>query len=323
VLHNKKNIKDETRRKVQDAIRRLQYNPLRNIPLLRQTKTKTIGLILPIGMFDMSPFYHRAIMAAQRTLSEKGHACTIYSETDIERAVDAAFQPDTPSLRCDGVVCFCPNSKYDRYLDVLRTWRIPAVLVQRTTTVPGITTIHSDDYAGTKRLMEHLAGLGHTRIGLVHVQREVFIATERKQAFLDFVKERGWSAEQCPVLPLPAGEPDAMRNLALRLRDDPAAPSAVFCYDDQLAAWCLSELARAGLRVPGEMSVAGYDDDMPSARLAPPLTTMRMPVEEIVAAACRLLVEGRTERGTQPSDIRFPCTLVERESVQKPRTENG
>jgi DNA-binding LacI/PurR family transcriptional regulator len=197
--------------------------------------------------------------------------------------------------------------------------------------LPGVPLVGIDDVAGAEAAVGHLLALGHRRLAVLAMplqaggregradlrrQREATYRVMRRRlaGAAAAVGEAGLAWEQVPVLECTANDPDAGARAVTDLLAGPGAPTAVFACSDQLALGVLRAARGAGVRVPDQLSVVGFDDS-PSARFAdPPLTTVAQPLRErgrSVGALVRALLRGEAVAGPP----RHPVHLVVRSST--------
>ena len=224
----------------------------------------------------------------------------------------------------DGFVIYCmPES--DPRLDAVRERRLPHVLVDHRPE-PGTRTVNIDDRGGARATADHLTGLGHRRLGIVDGwDKRARTGPEAEAEAVYYVnKERmaGWRAGAEAVgidwgsvqtASGPGFDRATGRVAALRMLDLPEPPTAIVTYSDRLARGVLDAAAERGVRVPQELSVAGFDDVPEAARSLPPLTTVRQPHTEKGASAVRLLLDDDA-----PGAVRLPVELVVRRSTGPP-----
>lgn len=269
VLNNRTNVKEETRRKILSTIKKLQYDPFKNLPLINNIKTRTLGLVLTYTSGDsIHPFDNRAIVTMQQSARRHGYNCLLLSEDEIMQKTQDDFHLGSRNIPCDGLVLFCPRTNWNSYLPVLRNWGIPCVLVRRTTDLGGIAMINDNDYAGELLALEHLYALGHRTIGIFGRGLEPGPQVNaRYTAYLDFIVRQR----------LNQGAP-----LVYNLDRETASPfpqwfnqvkkhgiTAFVTLTDDLAVDLIKRLKALGVRVPEDISVVGYDNDY-TARISAP-----------------------------------------------------
>jgi LacI family transcriptional regulator len=193
---------------------------------------------------------------------------------------------------------------------------LPVVTVGDALPGPTVGEVLFDNRAGVTLVLEHLSGLGHRRIAVL---------TPRRPSTPDRPAERVVAAV-CAQLGLEAtvvnsrhSVEDAAAAAAALLARDPR-PTAVFCLSDSIACGVYAAAAAAGLAIPGDLSVAGYDDHAIAGVLAPALTSVDWGLPAVAAAAGGMLaaaVEGRPRRGAR-AHVRVTPSLVERASTSRP-----
>jgi LacI family transcriptional regulator len=196
---------------------------------------------------------------------------------------------------------------------------VKVVLVNRTMDDAPVASVTGDEYLGIGLAVRHLASLGHQRIAFVGGDPDASTGLMRYQAFTAWMRGEGLSVD-----------PDLIAH-ADRFHEEPGAAAfaelldrgtkftAVVCANDRLALGCYDALQERGLRVPGDFSVIGYNDMLFTDKFAPPLTTVRIPHDQIGVKAAQLLLEAINDVDAPPMSVRLTPTLVVRESTGPPR----
>jgi LacI family repressor for deo operon, udp, cdd, tsx, nupC, and nupG len=216
--------------------------------------------------------------------------------------------------RADGLVVFDGSLPPEDLAAERRGAALPPVILAcewiDALTLP---TIRVDNEAGARLAVAHLAALGHRSIGHVLGPEGNVLTAARARGTRAALAERGLDVREDWFLPgdfsLESGRRAARTWLGL-----PDRPSAVFCASDEMACGFIGEVQRCGLRVPGDVSVAGFDDIEVIAHITPALTTIRQPRSEIGEAAARGmldLIAGAEER----REIVLPVELIVRDST--------
>jgi LacI family repressor for deo operon, udp, cdd, tsx, nupC, and nupG len=293
-------VAEKTQLKVESAIRKTGYTPNTLAQKLRRGRSHHILVAVPsVG----DPFFS-AVMRGVRKAA-RAHGYTVFiRETRQEALMTDEMNAVLDSKQADGIVLLNNMTyvadKLDLSTDPLRR---PA-------------TIHIDNAAAAETMTQFLIEHGHRRIAMIY--------SGRKPSFVD--RERGFrAAMQQAGLDVPAklvidteNSLDGGREAARSLLNLDTPPTAIFCGSDELAIGCMHEVRTAGLRVPTDISVAGFDDNRYAAVSNPPLTTIRQPAESmgarIIEALCFAL-----ENEDMPTDVRevVPHQLVVRESVAR------
>ena len=220
--------------------------------------------------------------------------------------------------RVDGLIVADAHLEFTPPGAVLRN-EVPTVLVGRSEAGESYPAIVGDDRAALSLVVRHLVELGHTRIAHVAGPLDISTGRYRRDGFIDAVAGVGLTASDCRIFEAGSFHSADGHAACSRLIDSGDAATAVVAANDLLALGCIDAIRERGLRVPGDISVTGYDDIALVDRLDPALTTISLPYEEMGAAAGRLLLDllsagGRTvEARYEP--IRLAPTLVVRSST--------
>jgi LacI family transcriptional regulator len=285
--------------------------------------TKHISIVFPSAECISFPYFGRALKALKDTTTPAGWQCALYTENEIIKQSN-----DPAALETDGVVVCSPAQDWNIYLKALRDRQVPCVLIRRKTTVPGVIMLHDSDHKGTYLALEHLYALGHRTFGFLGRWNNS-IMVDRRNAYCQFLQERGLTLD--PGLMYKRVRTDATRHgkdvWVQALRDWvkqlfmlPQPPTAFMCYSDIEAIYLLNEIWRAGRRVPDDVALVSFDDDSIAKNSRPPLTTVRLPIEEMCEKACRIIMDNAWEQ--TPTDIEFENRLIVRESCGYYLAEN-
>lgn len=223
------------------------------------------------------------------------------------------------ALKPDGVILTPPSSDNLGVLETLDKAGTPYVRVGPERAEGLGPRVHMDDVAAAREMTQHLADLGHKRIGFIIGEPRYGASQARREGYLEAMKARGLPVADSWVrqgdFTFQSGLEQAKALLAL-----PDRPTAIFASNDDMALGCVAAIAEAGLMTPGDVSVAGFDDS-PSSRFSrPQLTTVRQPVAEMSSMAAKLLIaQARNSDGTKrPVDELLPFELIHRASTAPP-----
>ncbi len=310
VLNGSPSVSEDTRRRVLEAIAVLDYQPSAVARALSTGRTHAIAVVAP---FFTQPSVIERLHGVSETLAGSGYQLILL---DVERAEQRrdVFRSFTVRGRFDGVlaISLAPTDPEARRLDAAG---IPIVLLDRAhDTLPTITI---DDFEGGRMAAEHLLALGHRRIAFLGDEEENLFgfdsSAHRREGFEAALAAEGIDIPPEWILRRPHGR-DAARAAAAELlaQDDP--PSAVFAASDHQAIGVLEAAAAAGVPVPGELSVIGFDN-VEAARFSG-LTTIAQPLQESGAIGAELLL--RRMSGGSVEGHRMHLALVERGSTAPP-----
>ncbi|MEU7488882.1 LacI family DNA-binding transcriptional regulator [Streptomyces sp. NPDC042319] len=297
-------VTEASREKVRAAAERLGFQPNRSARALTTGRTGMIGLIVPTLA---NPFFSPLVLGAQRAAEEAdGHLLISVSEYSAEREAALA---DRLGEQADGVVMVAPVGT-DAVLRERARHR-PLILVDRR--VGRLPAVVLDAEEGADRLAGHLLELGHREIAYVSGPPGSWADTRRRAALAERTAAAG--ARLHVLGPLPPTF-DAGIAAAGQL---PGGATAVLAYNSYLTLGLLHGLRAAGLRVPADVSVAAGDDLSALGVTDPPVTALRVPVEEAGATAVRRLLDLCAGAGTRTT-TRLAPGLEVRASTAPPRT---
>lgn len=284
-------IAGKTRERVLAAARELAYRPNPLARALRGMRTMLLGVIVR----DITdPFFAAAIEAASMEASQRGYNIVLgHAHGRADEAI--ALWRVLEARHCDAILLFGDMSDQPRLIDDLRGAHIPVVALWQGSRSDGIASVSVDNRAGVSAVLDHLVRLGHRRIGFVGGRRLGDIQ-EREAAFVDYLTEMGEPPREHYRQHAPNNPTGGGRALAALL-DLPQPPTAVVTSTDVLAIGVLHEAHERGISVPDDLSVTGFDDIPLAAFTVPALTTVRMPVREMMAAAVRTVIDERAPPG--------------------------
>ena len=305
-------VSPEVRRRVDQAARELRYIPHSGARSLITRRTQTIGVLLP----DLhGEFFSELIRGIdQRARADRMHVLVSSSHGDADEAI-AAIR--TMRGRVDGLLVMSPHVDASALREHLPP-SIPVVLMNTPVEAHDAETcdaIGVDNYAGARAMVEHLAARGCKRIALVSGPGANFDAQERLRGYRDALAASVPGAEPIIVdgdFSEQSGYRAGQQLLGLAKR-----PDAIFAANDMMAIGCLFALNEAGVQVPGDIALAGFDD-IPIARfVTPPLTTVRVRIADLGQQAMAALMQALQGTRGEASQI-LPVELVARESTNRP-----
>ncbi len=218
--------------------------------------------------------------------------------------------------QCDGLIMLASDVD-NTLLARLVEDAVPLVLIGRHPRFPWLSSVNVENAEGARLAVAHLVALGLRRVATITGRPGDSPGAERRDGY-----EAALRAAGLPVAPelvaegdlaAPSGDAAMRRLLAL-----PDRPTAVFAADDAMAAGALRAIRAAGLSVPGDVALVGFDDAPIATLTDPPLTTVRQPVYELGAAAARLLIDQLEGRAAAAIQRRLPVELIVRRSCGAP-----
>lgn len=315
VTNGKSTVDRKLAKRVWQAIEEVGYVPNPQARALVSGRSRVLGLLISE---ITNPFYPELIQSFEDIAFENDFEVMVGSTTYNEKQT-RIFIRRLVQRRVEGVAVMTFRTDSD-YLDELIAHKIPVVTIDVGIKAARSLVLEVDYARGIDQAIQHLAVMGHRRIGFVggpmpHVTNEL-----RQEAFLQSVRKIGLPANDSPILPgdhtFEGGTRAAHQLLALKDR-----PTAVFCSNDLMAIGVLHGLTERGIVVPGEMSVVGFDDIHLAEFANPPLSSVRMSREDLSRGAFKGLMAVRESEKEGPfAPIRIETNLVVRRSTAPWRT---
>lgn len=314
VLNQEPGVHSETREQVLAVVQRLNYRPKQSARSLAGGRSFLLGLLY----YDPSAAFVGGVQqGATLRCRESGYHLVV--ESLHNDAPDLAVQVDrmVSALRPDGMILTPPLCDNPQVLQALRDSRTPCVLVSPADDSPDLPSVRMDDQRAAEEIINLLISLGHQRIAIIKGAKDQAATKLRYQGYLAALKAHRIALDKALVVQgeftFDSGVEAAYKLLSLRQR-----PTAVFASNDDMALGVLAAAQRLGLAVPGDLSIAGFDDTPASARVWPPLTTVRQPMDEMARAAVDMLIGGSRGEGGVAQHQVLPHELVVRDSTAKP-----
>ncbi len=320
VLNNSpsaKSIPQETRARVVEAAARLNYRPNYFARSLRQSRSMSVGVLAP----DLSEGYFTRVMSGVVEELTRAHYFYFTACHDWKRELIEQYPRMLVERSVDGFLLL--NTPTD-HIEV----PVPVVAISAHSSAAGVTNIVLDHHTAVEEAMKHLYTLGHRRIAFMRGPRAIPDSEFRWESIQQVAREMGLRIDPAHVTRI-----DAAAGWSLRSGEHPMAPeigykpmqalleksrdfTAIFCFNDIAAIGAIRALKEAGLSVPGDVSVVGFDDILTAAFYTPSLTTVRQPLFEMGKRGAQVLLERIADREKQfPSEIVVAPELVVREST--------
>jgi LacI family transcriptional regulator len=292
-------VAPETRRRVQEAMELVGYVPHGPARVLRGKPSAIVGSVL----LDLAnPFYAEVNRGIENRLAEAG-CLVLAGSTDLETGKERRLLGLLEQQAVRGIIIAPIGPDLTRLRELSRRGT-PVVLVDHLSGGADLCAVAVDDLLGGRLAGEHLLALGHRRIAFLGSRVDAATVTRRRAGVREALAGAALDPGEAlldvriPVNPEPADTADTVRRILASV----PRPTAVVCLNDTAALGVLRELEAAGMRVPADMSVIGYDDLPFAALLSPGLTTVAQPTYRLGHAAADLLLDeahaGHTHRET-------------------------
>lgn len=315
VVNGTRFVKDATRRRVMDAIRATGYAPNTIARSLVTASTRSLGLAISA----ISNFYFTDLVSAIESSARAAGYMLLLADTHDDPAEELRVVQALHQRRVDGVLLAPATGARGAALRYLTDLGVPAVLVDRCASAR-FDQVGTENAGPTARLVAHLAGHGHTRIGLVAGLAKLHTSAERRRGYRAGLRAVGLPYD--PGLVADGGShADRAGPAVERLLDRPDPPTALVVANNHMTIGAMRVLRRRGVRVPDDLALAAFDDFEWADTFTPRLTTIAQPIAEIGAEAVALLLARLADPGHPPRTVRLPATFMRRESCGCPPHE--
>jgi DNA-binding LacI/PurR family transcriptional regulator len=314
-LNGRPGVADSTRQRILAAAQELGWRPSQRARSLSVSRAFALGLIVarnPV-LLGSDPFFSSFVAGVETVLSERGQSLVL-QVVGTAAAEEEGYRRLAGDARVDGVF-LSDLRRDDPRIALAVELGLPAVTLNRPDVSCPYPAVCMDDRPGITAAVEHLVALGHVRIAHVSGPDDYLHGIGRRQAFLEALAAAG-----LPPGRVEPGDFTAAGGMAAtrRLLADAEPPTAIVYANDLMAIAGISEAQKAGLTVPDDLSVTGYDDTELSAHLHPALTTVRTDPYgwgQVAARTLLALVDGEPA-----GDLELePPPLVVRRSTAAPR----
>ncbi|MEG1515045.1 MAG: LacI family DNA-binding transcriptional regulator [Clostridia bacterium] len=318
VINNSGYIKKETRERILQIIREMNYRPNMAAKTLVTRHNQTIAYV----MVNISDPFHNLVSQGLESVSFKRQYTSMMCDTHSPRR-----EQDYINMfrdHCLGGAVFHHLALTLEQVEEMRAGGMQVVLMDNEEDIPGVASVNTDSYGGAKMAVEYLISKGHTRIGCVHGVMErkqgedvpyedtfqFNIWRQRTTGFVDAMTENGLDATKRYQS---NGRFDiagpCTKAFLDEMRSDPARPTALYCENDMMAIAVLNGLQERSIRVPDEMAVIGHDGLDICRMLHPYITTIGQPRYEMGRTAANMLIDQIEKKG-EVSSVVLSSTLV-------------
>jgi LacI family transcriptional regulator len=311
VVNNHPNVRETVRKRVLEVIQSTGFHPNAAARTLASQRSWMIGLVLPrsVSSFFTDPYFPRLTQGIAQACNQYNYTLGLFlvgSKEDEEKI----FPRVTRQGLLDGILVQSGQIG-DQLTNRLVNSDIPLIIAGRPFQSEGVSFIDVDNTNAAYSAVSHLIRLGNQRIGTITGPTNTTVSLDRKEGYLKALVERGRNVDESLIAEsdfTEAGGYYAMQQLL------PARPDAIFAASDMMAFGAIRAIREAGLRVPENIAIIGFDD-LPQASLSNPrLTTVRQPIVQFGAKAVETLID-LIENGIQPARrIIMDTELVIRDS---------
>jgi len=313
VLNNEPNVRAETRARVLDAVKALNYHPSLSARSLAGRRSYLIGLVYekPSVNYLVDIQYGAMARCREERFQLIFHPCDAEGR-ELTREITALVA----QTNVDGLVLTPPTSESKELCKALEQSSLPFVRIAPNDDSNPLPHVDMDDLGAAREMTEYLLGLGHRRIGFIVGNPQQGASQRRLLGYREALQAHGIEFEPRYAhqgqFVFESGVECARQLLTL-----PAPPTAIFASNDDMAAGAVVAAHEMGIAVPGQVSVAGFDDTYIASSIWPALTTVHQPSYDMAYTATELLLEMLTT-GEVPQSQRIPHRIIERASTGPP-----
>jgi len=285
-LHNNPLISEKTTHRILEIATDLGYHPSFAARSLKTNRSQAIGVIVS---HIADPFFSEILQGIDDVAQSNGYSLFIAAaQYDPER--EHAIIQTMREHRVDGVILcsprFTPEQSYQ-----LQSYNIPIVAINNQAAVDYRYSIYHDDVDGGRQACEHLVHLGHINIAYLGDASADRSTQERLSGFRQVMEDAGLSIKPEFIHQVSGNSPAQGFEAVEYFINLPIIPTAIICYNDMMAVGMVKGLYLAGLQVPADISVTGFDNILYSDFTHPPLTTIDQPKRFLGAEAARMMFE--------------------------------
>ena len=313
-LNGHDNVAEGVRKHVVEIASRLRYQPHAAARSLSSRSTQTIGVVLPDLYGEFFSELIRGIDAVARAHRKHLLVSSYHGHPEEQGEALRAMRG-----RVDGLLVLSPYADRPGFLTDNLPTALPAVLINTQLADAAYPVLSIDNFGGATAMVRHLADAGHQRIAFICGPEDNFDASERLRGYRTALAQHLPGAE---AIELPGDfDESSGYEAGKRIVASKQRPDAVFAANDMMALGCLYAFNEAGVKVPADIALAGFDD-IPLARFVhPTLTTMRVSIAELGGQAMSRLLDAIDSDGARvaPSAMLTPELIVRASSVGEGR----
>lgn len=306
VLNGEPNVNDLTRRKVQEVIERINFQPNLAARGLAVGRTRVLGLVIPnaVGTIFSDPYFPLLVQGVSNACNARDYSVMLWlAEPEYERRTISQI---LYSGLVDGFIIASMLTD-DPLVERLVESNRPFTAVGRHPTNESVNYVDVDNRSGAFQAVAYLLRTGRRRVATITGPQNMIAGQDRFQGYLDALRERGIATSL--ELVAEGDFSDQGGYLAMK-RLLPQRPEAVFIASDAMAFAAMRAIKEAGMRVPEDIAIVGFDD-IPAAALSnPPLTTVRQPILRSGQVVAETLIDLIEHPDTQIRRVLLPTELV-------------
>lgn len=311
VINDDRQVSDATRKRVLAVVKRLNYHPNMAARSLAAGRTRILGLVIPMGVSALfsDPYFPILIQGVTSACNAHDHSVMLWlAEPEYERRMIGQIMH---SGLIDGVI-LASMLVDDSLMNSLIESDMPFILVGRHPTDSRVSYVDVDNIASAREMVTYLLQLGYRRIATITGPHNMIAGVDRLEGYKLALRAAGIPRDPSLIVAGDFSENGGYLGMQKLL---PLKPDAVFVASDTMAIGAMRAIRTAGLNVPTDIAIVGYDDMPFAENVDPPLTTVRQPIHRAGVAAAETLIDLIHDPASKPKRIVLPTELVKRASV--------
>jgi DNA-binding LacI/PurR family transcriptional regulator len=312
---NNQPVGKKSKEKVLKVMQELNYKPSVLASALTGKRTSTIGFLLP----DLAnPFVAEMARRVEDRAYERGYNLVICN-TDFDREKEAIYVSLLKQKSVDGFILAGGFRNIEVVTELLEE-QIPVVLLTESHPSLSVNSVKVDDFIGGYEVASHLISLGHKKIAVI--AEDATSSQERIRGYKQALLDKGLTIDE-DIIVVSDNTTEGAERLARELLDAADRPTAIFACNDLLAIGAILAAREKNLRIPDDLSIAGFDNTLLSRSTDPPLTTVAQPIQDMCSQVVDLLIEDIEGKSKTKQRIVMLPQLITRKSTGICRSNNN
>jgi len=310
VINNHSYVHKDTKEKILNTIRELNYSPSYLAQRMRAQKTKSFAVLIP----DFTNIYYSQLLNSVEMEARKNGYLSVVCTTEIDFEREKEYIYDLIKRQVDGIIlCWYRGVEENKTFLKEIIKKVAVLIMDQPAHGLPISSVYADGYTGIKQIINYLVQKGHRRIALIRSLSRNSSTENRVNGYIAGMRENhinfsdDWITESDYTIE--GGYEGAKRIL----NEDRF--TAIVAVDDLMAIGAMQFVKECGYSIPGDISITGFDDIPLASLVTPKLTTLAQPVQKIALSATRLLIKKMENRKSKSREVVYPPTLVVRESA--------
>jgi LacI family transcriptional regulator len=313
VINNQPNVREDVRQRIRKVIQATGYHPNLAARSLASQRTSLIGLVIPrsVHTFFTDPYFPRLTQGIAQACNQSNYTLSLFlfNTADDERKL---FPRLTRKGLVDGIIIQATNAADELFVQLSQA-EVPYVVAGRPTNTGDTSYVDVDNIAGAQNAIRHLIRLGYKRIATIAGPLSTTAGLDRYEGYQRAIQESGMALDERLIVEGDFSEAGGYYAAKQLLVDQ---PDAIFIASDMMAVGALRAIREAGLSVPGNLGIVGFDDLPPATMSNPALTTVRQPIRRLGIRLVETLLDIIENGPFPPRRIIFDTELVIRESCR-------